>query len=83
MLNGLKRGFLGGPLVKNPPAMQGTWIRPQVWEDRTCLEAAEAVCHSYCACAPEPKTTTPESVPTATEAPCSRAHALLQENLPQ
>ena len=28
--------FLGGPVVKNPPAMQGTWIQSIAWEDFTC-----------------------------------------------
>jgi len=25
-------------VVENPPAMQGTWVRPLVGEDSTCVE---------------------------------------------
>ena len=28
-----KRGFPGGTVVKNPPAMQETWVRSLDWED--------------------------------------------------
>ena len=30
-------GFLGGSMVKNPAAMQGTWVQFLVWEGPTCL----------------------------------------------
>ena len=33
------RDFLGGPVVKNPPANQGTCVRSPVWEDSISLRA--------------------------------------------
>ena len=27
------QGFLGGSVVRNPPAMQETWVRSLGWED--------------------------------------------------
>ena len=30
-------GFPGGSVVKNPHAVQETWIQSLVWEDPTCL----------------------------------------------
>ena len=35
-------------------AIQGTWVRPRVWEDPTCCEAAKPRHHSYWAHALEP-----------------------------
>ena len=35
-------GFAGGLVVKNPPASEGTWIWPQVWE-ATCHGATKPV----------------------------------------
>ena len=31
--------FLGGPVAKDPPAMQGTRVQPLVWEDSTGLKS--------------------------------------------
>ena len=45
------RGFPGGAVVENPPAMQGTRVRAPVWEDLTCRGAARPVSHTYWACA--------------------------------
>ena len=39
--------FPGGPVVKNPPAMQGTWIRSLVQEYSTCHGAAKPPRHNY------------------------------------
>ena len=55
------RDFLGGAVVKNPPAgvslvaqwlrirlpMQGTWVRALVREDPTCHGATKPVGHNY------------------------------------
>lgn len=40
-------GFLGGPMVKNPLAMQGTGVRSLIPEDPTCCGATKLVCHKY------------------------------------
>ena len=40
-------GFLGGPVVKNPPAMAGNTDSTQVREDSTCCGAAKPVHHNY------------------------------------
>ena len=29
----LSRGFLGGSVVKNPPAVRETWVKSLSWED--------------------------------------------------
>ena len=42
-----ERGFPGGAVVKNLPAMQGTRVQALVWEDPTCRGAAKPVCHNY------------------------------------
>ena len=39
--------FPGDAVVKNPPAMQGTWVRALVWEDPTCHGAAKPMSHNY------------------------------------
>ena len=39
--------FPGGAVVKNPPAMQGTWVRALVREDPTGCGATEPVRHNY------------------------------------
>ena len=43
-------GFLGGSMVKNPPAVHGTWVQFQAWEGPTCLGATKPMCHNYWAC---------------------------------
>ena len=50
----VSQGFPGGSVVKNPPAVQETWVRPLVEEESTCHGTAKPVCHNYWACAPEP-----------------------------
>ena len=47
-------GFPGGSVVKNPPAMQGTWVGALVQEDPTCHRATKPVRRNYWACALEP-----------------------------
>ena len=39
--------FPGGSAVTNPPARQETQVPSRIWEDPTCLRAAEPVHHSY------------------------------------
>ena len=39
--------FPGGPVIKNPPAMQGTQVPSLVWEDHTCHGASEPTSHNY------------------------------------
>ena len=40
--------FLGGAVVKNPPANEGeTRVGSLVWEDPTCSGATKPVCHNY------------------------------------
>ena len=34
------QGFLGGSVVRNPPAMQETWVRSLGWEDLLQKELA-------------------------------------------
>ena len=46
--------FPGGTVVKNPPTMQGTWVRALAREDPTCCGATKPMCHNYWACALEP-----------------------------
>lgn len=41
-------GFPGDPVVKNSfPAMQGTLVRPPIWEDLTYCRAAKSVCRNH------------------------------------
>ena len=37
----------GGPVVKNPPANAGAWVRSLVREAPTCCRASKPLCHSY------------------------------------
>ena len=46
-------GFPGGPVVKNPPAMQRTWIWSLIWEDPTVHKATEPMHHNYWAWVPQ------------------------------
>ena len=39
--------FHGGPVGKNLPQMQGTWVQSLVSEDSTCHGAAAPESHSY------------------------------------
>ena len=39
------RNFLGGPVVKYPPANQGTQALSLVWRDPTCCGETEPVHH--------------------------------------
>ena len=41
------RDFLGGPVVKISPAMQGTRVASLGWEDSTCHGATKPMCHNY------------------------------------
>ena len=36
-------GFLGGSAVKNPPAIQETWVPPPIQEDPVCCGATKPV----------------------------------------
>ena len=42
-----KKGFPGGPVVKNPPANAGTWVKSLVQEDPKSCGATEPVHHNY------------------------------------
>ena len=42
-----KPGLPGGPVAKNQPAMQGTWLQTLVQEDFTFHRATKPVYHSY------------------------------------
>ena len=53
--NGPSRGFLGGSVVKNPPANSGGKFWPRTWEDPTCRGATKPVHHNCWACALEPR----------------------------
>ena len=48
------KGFPGGAVVKNPPAMQGTRVQTLVREDPTCRGATKPMRHNYWVCALEP-----------------------------
>ena len=84
-------GFPGGAVVKNPPPMQGTWVRALVWEDPTCHGATKPVRHNYWAWALEPMShnywaRVPQLLSphaTTTEAHVPRAGAPQQEKPPQ
>ena len=39
--------FSVGAVVKNPPAMQETWVQAMVWEDPTCRGTTKPVHHNY------------------------------------
>ena len=39
-------GFHSGPVLKNPLANAGTWVRPLVQEDPTCHKATKPMGHS-------------------------------------
>ena len=39
--------FSGGPVVHNPPSVQGTHVRSLVQEDIMFQRATEPVCHNY------------------------------------
>ena len=43
----MEMGLPGVAVVKNPPAMQGTWVQALVWEDPTCHGATKPVSHNY------------------------------------
>ena len=55
--------FPGGAVVKNPPAMQGTWVQALVWEDPICRRATKPT-HTTT----EPALQSPQ--PTTTEPAC-------------
>ena len=70
--------FPGGPVVKSPLPMQGTWIWSLVWEDPTPYRAAKPVSHNYWAHTLEPGSLnywaacTLEPCPAAREATVTR-----------
>ena len=39
--------FPGGPVVKNPPGMQRTWVESLIWEYFTCPGATKPMKHDY------------------------------------
>ena len=41
------KDFPGGPVVKNPLPMQGTWVQSLIQEDPTYSGAAKPVHHKY------------------------------------
>ena len=83
-INGVRRGFSGGAVVKNTPANAGAQVRALVQEDPTCCRATRPVRHHYWACALQPMRHNYWSLrATTTEAHAPRAHALQQEKTPQ
>ena len=42
-----KKGFPGGPVVKDLPCNEGTVVQSLVQEDPTCCKATKPVCHNY------------------------------------
>ena len=56
-----------------------TRVRSPIWEDSTCSGAAELMCHSYWACAPEPGSRNCWAHVLLLKPMCPRASALQQE----
>ena len=78
------KGFPGGSVVKNPPALEGDTGSTLIWEDPTCRRTTKPVCHNYWACALEPRSRDCWAhIPWLLKPEHPRAHAPQQERPPQ